>query len=103
MLKSSLSGRGMRVDSVLALFLSARVLRQLCGLPLPASRFDLSCTNRQNKLRTKKAGARDPYVWRSGAVCSLGESDVEIYDGDIGEIGNYDYLFSSHCPTTTAF
>jgi len=40
---------------------------------------------------------------RSGAVCSLGESDVEIYDGDIGEIGNYDYLFSSHCPTTTAF
>ena len=40
---------------------------------------------------------------RSGGVCSLGESDVEIYDGDIGEIGNYDYLFSSHCPTTTAF
>lgn len=40
-------------------------------------------------------------VWSSGGA--LGESDVEIYDGDIGEIGNYDYLFSSYCPPTTAF
>jgi len=57
-------------------------------------------------LSDSKGSGADPDaepVWASGGVCSLGESDVEMYDGDIGEIGNYDYLFSSHCPTTTAF
>ena len=41
-------------------------------------------------------------VWASSGG-AIGESEVEIYDGDIGEIGNYDYLFSSYCPATTAF
>mmetsp|Transcript_104570 Transcript_104570/g.168277 ORF Transcript_104570/g.168277 Transcript_104570/m.168277 type:complete len:612 (+) Transcript_104570:333-2168(+) len=53
-------------------------------------------------ISESKTADSDPEpVWASGGV--LGESDVEMYDGDIGEVGNYDYLFSSHCPTTTAF
>ena len=63
-------------------------------------------TRRYSAHATHKTDGSTPFhTHHSGSVAPglVGESEVEMYDGDIGETGNYDYLFSSYCPATTAF
>ena len=62
-------------------------------------------TKIQRTCQHKTDGSTPFHTHHSGSVAPglVGESEVEMYDGDIGEIGNYDYLFSSYCPATTAF